>query len=75
MGSPAAKEKGSRPENSHHSEEAEDQRVQAGAQDRGEIERKLGSHCPGVREGDLQVLGKLNKLDQKIQQPEGECAD
>ncbi|XP_074151315.1 major intrinsically disordered Notch2-binding receptor 1 isoform X1 [Sminthopsis crassicaudata] len=35
----------------------------------GEIERKLES-LSGVREEISQVLGKLNRLDQKIQQPE-----
>ncbi|XP_040824403.1 major intrinsically disordered Notch2-binding receptor 1 [Ochotona curzoniae] len=35
----------------------------------GEIERKLES-LSGVREEISQVLGKLNKLDQKMQQPE-----
>ncbi|KYO21094.1 UPF0258 KIAA1024-like protein [Alligator mississippiensis] len=35
----------------------------------GEIEKKLES-LSGVREEISQVLGKLNKLDQKIQQPE-----
>ncbi|XP_040113370.1 major intrinsically disordered Notch2-binding receptor 1 [Oryx dammah] len=62
-------EKGSRPENSHHSEEELKTSVCKLVLRIGEIERKLES-LSGVREEISQVLGKLNKLDQKIQQPE-----
>ncbi|XP_070429069.1 major intrinsically disordered Notch2-binding receptor 1 isoform X2 [Equus przewalskii] len=62
-------EKGNRPENSHHSEEELKTSVCKLVLRIGEIERKLES-LSGVREEISQVLGKLNKLDQKIQQPE-----
>ncbi|KAF4017863.1 hypothetical protein G4228_009379 [Cervus hanglu yarkandensis] len=62
-------EKGSRPENSHHSEEELKTSVCKLVLRIGEIERKLES-LSGVREEISQVLGKLNKLDQKMQQPE-----
>ncbi|XP_004421944.1 PREDICTED: UPF0258 protein KIAA1024 homolog [Ceratotherium simum simum] len=62
-------EKGNRPENSHHSEEELKTSVCKLVLRIGEIERKLES-LSGVREEISQVLGKLNKLDQKMQQPE-----
>ncbi|EQB78834.1 hypothetical protein CB1_001254022 [Camelus ferus] len=69
-GLPSSKgEKGSRPENSHHSEEELKTSVCKLVHRIGEIERKLES-LSGVREEISQVLGKLNKLDQKMQQPE-----
>ncbi|XP_027424623.1 major intrinsically disordered Notch2-binding receptor 1 [Zalophus californianus] len=69
-GFPGSKgEKGNRPENSHHSEEELKTSVCRLVLRIGEIERKLES-LSGVREEISQVLGKLNKLDQKMQQPE-----
>lgn len=69
-GLPSSKgEKGNRPENSHHSEEELKTSVCKLVLRIGEIERKLES-LSGVREEISQVLGKLSKLDQKIQQPE-----
>ncbi|XP_054444348.1 major intrinsically disordered Notch2-binding receptor 1 [Pteronotus mesoamericanus] len=69
-GLPGSKgEKGSRPENSHHSEEELKTSVCKLVLRIGEIERKLES-LSGVREEISHVLGKLNKLDQKMQQPE-----
>ncbi|CAD7676032.1 unnamed protein product [Nyctereutes procyonoides] len=62
-------EKGNRPENSHPSEEELKTSVCRLVLRIGEIERKLES-LSGVREEISQVLGKLNKLDQKMQQPE-----
>ncbi|XP_077630419.1 major intrinsically disordered Notch2-binding receptor 1 [Crocuta crocuta] len=62
-------EKGNRPESSHHSEEELKTSVCRLVLRIGEIERKLES-LSGVREEISQVLGKLNKLDQKMQQPE-----
>ncbi|KAM5206543.1 major intrinsically disordered Notch2-binding receptor 1 isoform 3-T5 [Hipposideros larvatus] len=69
-GLPSSKgEKGSRPETSHRSEEELKTSVCKLVLRIGEIERKLES-LSGVREEISQVLGKLNKLDQKMQQPE-----
>ncbi|XP_022410280.1 major intrinsically disordered Notch2-binding receptor 1 [Delphinapterus leucas] len=69
-GLPSSKgEKGNRPEDSHHSEEELKTSVCKLVLRIGEIERKLES-LSGVREEISQVLGKLSKLDQKIQQPE-----
>ncbi|XP_042843811.1 major intrinsically disordered Notch2-binding receptor 1 isoform X2 [Panthera tigris] len=70
-GLPGSKgEKGSRPEgSSHRSEEELKTSVCRLVLRIGEIERKLES-LSGVREEISQVLGKLNKLDQKMQQPE-----
>ncbi|XP_023375804.1 UPF0258 protein KIAA1024 homolog, partial [Pteropus vampyrus] len=69
-GLPGSKgEKGNRPESSHHSEEELKTSVCKLVLRIGEIERKLES-LSGVREEISQVLGKLNKLDQKMQQPE-----
>ncbi|KAM7048396.1 major intrinsically disordered Notch2-binding receptor 1 [Molossus nigricans] len=69
-GLPGSKgEKGNRPKNSHHSEEELKTSVCKLVLRIGEIERKLES-LSGVREEISQVLGKLNKLDQKMQQPE-----
>ncbi|XP_005410441.1 PREDICTED: UPF0258 protein KIAA1024 homolog isoform X1 [Chinchilla lanigera] len=62
-------DKGSRPENLHRSEEELKTSVCKLVLRIGEIERKLES-LSGVREEISQVLGKLNKLDQKMQQPE-----
>ncbi|XP_006142690.1 major intrinsically disordered Notch2-binding receptor 1 [Tupaia chinensis] len=62
-------DKGSRPESHHHSEEELKTSVCRLVLRIGEIERKLES-LSGVREEISQVLGKLNKLDQKMQQPE-----
>ncbi|KAH0513812.1 UPF0258 protein [Microtus ochrogaster] len=62
-------DKCNRPENVHHSEEELKTSVCKLVLRIGEIERKLES-LSGVREEISQVLGKLNKLDQKIQQPE-----
>ncbi|KAM6201426.1 major intrinsically disordered Notch2-binding receptor 1 [Rhynchocyon petersi] len=62
-------DKGSRPEAHHHSEEELKTSVCKLVLRIGEIERKLES-LSGVREEISQVLGKLNKLDQKMQQPE-----
>lgn len=68
-GLPGSKgEKGNRPESSHHSEEELKTSVCRLVLRIGEIERKLES-LSGVREEISQVLGKLNKLDQKMQQP------
>ncbi|XP_069909496.1 major intrinsically disordered Notch2-binding receptor 1 isoform X1 [Oryctolagus cuniculus] len=53
----------------HHSEEELKTSVCKLVLRIGEIERKLES-LSGVREEISQVLGKLNKLDQKMQQPE-----
>ncbi|XP_066096698.1 major intrinsically disordered Notch2-binding receptor 1 isoform X2 [Saccopteryx bilineata] len=69
-GIPGSKvEKGNPPGNSHHSEEELKTSVCKLVLRIGEIERKLES-LSGVREEISQVLGKLNKLDQKMQQPE-----
>ncbi|KAM8781508.1 major intrinsically disordered Notch2-binding receptor 1 isoform 2-T3 [Rhynchonycteris naso] len=69
-GIPGSKvEKGNQPGNSHHSEEELKTSVCKLVLRIGEIERKLES-LSGVREEISQVLGKLNKLDQKMQQPE-----
>ncbi|KAI5237274.1 Major Intrinsically Disordered Notch2-Binding Receptor 1 [Manis pentadactyla] len=69
-GLPSGKgEKGSRPECGHHSEEELKTSVCKLVLRIGEIERKLES-LSGVREEISQVLGKLNRLDQKMQQPE-----
>ncbi|XP_064123280.1 major intrinsically disordered Notch2-binding receptor 1 [Loxodonta africana] len=62
-------DQGNRPENHHHSEEELKTSVCKLVLRIGEIERKLES-LSGVREEISQVLGKLNKLDQKMQQPE-----
>ncbi|XP_004644516.1 UPF0258 protein KIAA1024 homolog [Octodon degus] len=62
-------DKGSRPENLHRSEEELKTSVCKLVLRIGEIERKLES-LSGVREEISQVLGKLSKLDQKMQQPE-----
>uniref|UniRef100_H0V7M1 Membrane integral NOTCH2 associated receptor 1 n=1 Tax=Cavia porcellus TaxID=10141 RepID=H0V7M1_CAVPO len=62
-------DKGSRPENPHRSEEELKTSVCKLVLRIGEIERKLES-LSGVREEISQVLGKLNKLDQKMQEPE-----
>lgn len=68
-GLPGSKgEKGNRPESSHHSEEELKTSVCRLVLRIGEIKRKLES-LSGVREEISQVLGKLNKLDQKMQQP------
>ncbi|XP_004763682.1 major intrinsically disordered Notch2-binding receptor 1 [Mustela nigripes] len=69
-GLPGSKgEKGNRPNNSHPSDEELKTSVCRLVLRIGEIERKLES-LSGVREEISQVLGKLNKLDQKMQQPE-----
>lgn len=62
-------EKGGRPQNSRHAEEELKTSVCKLVVRIGEIERKLES-LSGVREEISQVLGKLNRLDQKMQQPE-----
>ncbi|XP_069898785.1 major intrinsically disordered Notch2-binding receptor 1 [Dipodomys merriami] len=63
-------EKSNRPENTTHPSEEELKTSVCKLVLRiGEIERKLES-LSGVRDEISQVLGKLNKLDQKIQQPE-----
>ncbi|XP_006870962.1 PREDICTED: UPF0258 protein KIAA1024 homolog [Chrysochloris asiatica] len=62
-------DKGNRPEHHHHSEDELKTSVCKLVLRIGEIERKLES-LSGVREEISQVLGKLNKLDQKMQQPE-----
>ncbi|XP_006888310.1 PREDICTED: UPF0258 protein KIAA1024 homolog [Elephantulus edwardii] len=69
-GVPSSKgEKGNRLETHHHSEEELKSSVCKLVLRIGEIERKLES-LSGVREEISQVLGKLNRLDQKMQQPE-----
>ncbi|XP_028358209.1 major intrinsically disordered Notch2-binding receptor 1 [Phyllostomus discolor] len=69
-GLPGSKgEKGNRLDNGHHSEEELKTSVCKLVLRIGEIERKLES-LSGVREEISHVLGKLNKLDQKMQQPE-----
>ncbi|XP_036869415.1 major intrinsically disordered Notch2-binding receptor 1 isoform X1 [Manis javanica] len=69
-GLPSGKgEKGSRRECGHHSEEELKTSVCKLVLRIGEIERKLES-LSGVREEISQVLGKLHRLDQKMQQPE-----
>ncbi|KAM5293378.1 major intrinsically disordered Notch2-binding receptor 1 [Ctenodactylus gundi] len=60
---------GPRPESLHPSQEELETSVCKLVLRIGEIERKLES-LSGVREEISQVLGKLNRLDQKIQQPE-----
>ncbi|XP_075391497.1 major intrinsically disordered Notch2-binding receptor 1 [Tenrec ecaudatus] len=62
-------DKGGRPPGHHHSDEELKTSVCQLVLRIGEIERKLES-LSGVREEISQVLGKLNKLDQKMQQPE-----
>ncbi|XP_014384687.1 PREDICTED: UPF0258 protein KIAA1024 homolog [Myotis brandtii] len=62
-------EKGKRPEPGHRSEEELKTSVCRLVLRVGEIERKLES-LSGVREEICQVLGKLNKLGQKMQPPE-----
>lgn len=69
MGSPSGQgEKGSRPENSHHSEEELKTSVCKLVLRIGRLNGSLES-LSGVREEISCVLGKLNKLDQKINSP------